>query len=298
MRLEQRFIGKYGELLYAPEKLGSTDPEVDSAYLSCYYFYFNFLLGRKTEFSYNHRIMWWDALKVVKLFMHSGESGLFRRHPDAGANKEHSVPEAKFNFPYNLSRDNTLPIVILLGELGMYLALKRFMWQTLKRGSFFQNKYTHKGEKKILPDMATPDHWCTFIRAYVKSTEKCKAVRVGGVFKLLTWLLLCGLDFFSVLQTVLHVAHTYVVSANDTGSELNFLACALHRSDVMPTPLGELANWVYGFRRFPTEPAYERSYSENNIVAAVENFFGCGKRAYMRPPIDALVRELWQKGYV
>lgn len=266
-------------------KLGTTDPEVDSIYLTCYYYYFKHLLAD----GISKRYLDFKFSSLVKQFKVS--DGIFRRYPLPGQNKEHSLPQAKFDDPRNLSRDNTLPLVIGFGHFGHRVDLKHFMIAMLKRFSFYQNTHTHKGESKLMPDFAPPDNWATFVRAYVESYKG-----LGRLNKICLWLLLNLLDVFSVLQTLLYVLHGHFINPNETGSELNIFAACLQRKLVLQTPLGYIANLIYfKMRAFPVEVAYNGRYSDKAWIAAVENFFGRGRRFKIMPELDALVRELDKK---
>jgi hypothetical protein len=281
---------KTGCLVYGTlNKPGSTDPEVDSAYFTCYYYYF--LILKSTD-SITKLNLCRAFSRTKDNFIHS--DGVFRRYSSEGLNKADAPEEAKFNNPLNLSRDNTTPIIISMGHFGYYQEIQDFMLQTLKRGSFFQNKYTHKGVKKFMPDLATPDNWATFIRAWYEAKN-----RLVGTFwftKLFIYLLLNVLDIFSIFQTGLHVLHTRFISSNDTGSELNFFASCVQRKLVMPTVLGLVANYIYfNCRAFPSEVSYNGEYSSKAWIAAVENFFGRGRRYKIVPELDVLVRKLDEK---
>lgn len=267
-------------------KIGSTDPEIDSMYMTSYYCYFSSILGTEGTHAYFN-----DCLNV---FCEKRQFGVFRRYNSMGQNKtEESPPESHFNNPANLSRDNTLALIITLGRLGYFNLIKAFMKQMLKRYSFFQNTHTHKGVKKLMPDLATPDHWATFIRAYVEA-RSCREVNNLSLFiKSLVWFSLCFMDIFSVFQTLLHVFHTRFITANETGSELNFLASCVQRTEVLPTPLSIFANYIYyNWRAFPTEVAENGRYEDKAYLAAVQNFFSRGRRHKIMPPIDDLVIEV------
>lgn len=268
------------------DKPGSTDAEVDSSYLTCYYHYFSNLLSQD-DFDF-------DFAKAMVNYDYKHESGIFRRYPTEGLNKVNAPEEAKFNNSCNLSRDNTIPLIIACGHFGHTLRVKRFMFAMLKRGSFFQNTHTHKGEKKFLPDLATPDHWATFIRAYYEATSQYS--KWNFFTKAMLWILLNILDVFSIFQTTLHVLHTRFVSSNHTGSELNFFASCLQRRLILQTPCGWMANKIYfKWRAFPSEVAVNGAYTDRAWIAAVENFFSRGRRFKIMPELDALVRELDKK---
>lgn len=279
---------KTGNLGYSTwHKPGKTDPEVDSAYLTCYYFYFSSLL--KKERDYLNRDLQAGYDRSLKTFL-TNKPGVFARFDRIGMNQveNNTKPPGFFNDPRNLSRDNTTPILITLGHFGHSEHIVSFMKQMLKRYSFFQNTHTYLGEKKSMPDLATPDNWACFIRAFYEANEN----RITQLGKLLTYFVLCFCDVFSVFQTFLHVAHTKFINPNESGSELNYFAMALQRKYVLPTPLGLIANRIYTFRARPTEGT---NLHENNIQASVEEFFSKGYRAKIMPPLDYLTKELYDR---
>jgi hypothetical protein len=156
---------------YASWNKTNKDPDVDAPFHTMHYYFLASLYRQK--YDYNGLPLKEGFQYALHKFTHS--EGVFRRFPTEGKNakdengnlrpsfgiSEHSY----FNDPKNLSRDNTLPIILACGEFGEVEVLEAFIKNMLKRGSFFQNKYDTQGKRKVLPDFATPDHWSVILRA-------------------------------------------------------------------------------------------------------------------------------------
>jgi hypothetical protein len=188
--------------------------------------------------------------RALDQFTHS--DGVFRRFPTEGKNamdengnlrpsfgiSEHSY----FNRPENLSRDNTLPIILACGEFGEHEVIKSFAVNMLKRGSFFQNTHDTQGKKKVLRDFADPSHWSVIIRAYLKARQTTGNFDRGIALLLLPFLLLG--DLFMVASNLLTVIHSWY-EPNHAPSELGHVCRTLQAQNMMATPLSELARFIY-----------------------------------------------------
>ena len=231
--------------------LNSTDPEQDAPYHTCHKYFLEYLYSHDED----KPQVEWNIIKAVKQFSHknSPELGIFRRFPTEGQNAirdgklnpSFGVSEySYYNNPANLSRDNTLPIILVLALTKRKLALKNFIKNMLKRGSFFQNTHDTRGIKKFLPDLATPDHWGVIIRAYLQAHRSPNlALRDFVAFPLL---LVC--DLFMILSNLLTVIHSWY-EPNHAPSELGHICRSIQAEIVMPTPLSKIAKWIYVYGR-------------------------------------------------
>jgi hypothetical protein len=262
-------------------RLNRTDPEVDSAYISLFYYYFAKIAGAYDD--YSGKSLQKGYNDSIEFFKHS--EGIYRRFPRAGQNQKESLPEALFSDPRNLSRDNTTPIIITLGEFHKYNEVLSAYKQLLKRCSFFQNTHTFDGKKKLLPDLATPDHHAMYLRSIFQARldEITDIPNIIVLFFL--YPVLCFFDVFGAFSMLLHVLHTRFIRPDHTGSELNHIAICVQRARVLQTPFGILANFIYKFRA--NMPAYGE---KSAIMNSVFEFFTRGTRANIMPPLDELSR--------
>lgn len=240
-------------------ELGRNDPEQDAPFHTCHYYYL-MLLNSAWRSNKPRAAYELEATEKVKLFRHS--KGVYRRFPTIGQNaqrdgklnptfgvSEHSY----YNRPENLSRDNTLPIILLLGVLGEREEILAFIKRMVLRLSFFQNTYDTRGKRKVLPDLATPDHWGVILRAYIQARGMFDSnnplyyileIFVIGMY----WWVLLVCDLFMVLSNLLTVMHSWY-EPNHAPSELGHVCRTIQSELVMPTPLSKIAKWVYVYGR-------------------------------------------------
>lgn len=230
--------------------LGQNDPEQDAPYHTCHKYFLEYLYNDRTKEQVE-----WDIIKAVKQFSHksSPELGTFRRFPTEGQNAirdgklnpSFGVSEySYYNNPANISRDNTLPIILVLGLTKRKVALKNFIKNMIKRGSFFQNTHDTRGIKKFLPDLATPDHWGVIIRAYLQAHRSSNL----ALRDILAFPLLMVCDLFMILSNLLTVIHSWY-EPNHAPSELGHICRSIQADIVMPTPLSKVAKWLYVYGR-------------------------------------------------
>jgi hypothetical protein len=237
-----------GLMGYARWTNGGGDPDVDAPYHTMHYY---FLASHyRQDLDYNRAPLKPRFKYALEQFTHS--DGVFRRFPTCGKNAKQSdgtlnphfgiTEHSYFNRPENLSRDNTLPIILACGEFGEHEVIKDFAINMLKRGSFFQNTHDTRGKKKVLRDFATPDHWTVIIRAYLKARQTTGNFNRGIAMLLLPFLLVG--DLFNVLSNLLTVLHSWY-EPNHAPSELGHVCRTLQAQNMMPTPLSWLARMIY-----------------------------------------------------
>lgn len=266
--------------------LNRTDPEVDSIFHTMYWFYYASIYNFKN--SYNGRRLKEDFDKLFRKY--KVKNGVFTRYPKPGQNyilgdKQDDPKRAHFNFPWNLSRDNSLPLIIALGEFGHSKEIAYFALRQILRFGCYQNFFTNDGERKFMPDYMFPDTFGVFVRAFYQSlSEKWLKFLLFPI----TYILLLFCDIFMVFAYGLHVLGT-LKDPHQTGSELNFVSMAIQSQRVLPTPLSILAIKIYTkLRKRPTEvdgKAWEK-VSESVVMDSLYEFFSYSYRAKWMAPMD------------
>jgi len=275
--IEEKYIDKGTGLLgYATwGKLNDTDPEVDSPYLTCYSIVSDIVQTKKflgnEVFKGSAKHEYYTHLIDKYIAKETSSEVLFRRFPFSGQNyiygAEGSRPKyAHFNNPWNLSGDNTIPIIVALGELGNTPLVKKALVAHIKRGAFYQNSFTNNGERKTLPDYML-FHLSIFLRA------------INSPF---LYPLLLLSDFLFFLNVIFHVMESRFKKDN-TASELNYLMPLVQSERFYPTPWSKLAVFFYKRRG--------RIYNdEEPITGAVREFFTI--RGDKRPPMHIILKPI------
>ena len=170
--------------------------------------------------------------KVLTLLNDPNHKGWLRRWPD---------PSYWGGQSDRFSRDQAIPNVIAMGEMGQRKALKAFILNHLKRALLFSTNtrinaalpgtpaYAWK-----LPDLTVLGFWSLYIRAF----------RAWALYPLL---LAFDLDF--VVSAAIKVLIYGKDSTNN--DDINLINCILQAEHAMPTPWSKLAKWIYRFRPYP-----------------------------------------------
>jgi hypothetical protein len=178
------------------------------------------------------------------------DDGQFVRHPD---------PTKWYSNPKNFSRDQTRSLVMAMGAYGLKDQLKANLVQLIKSFGFYPNIYPNyvspgdSGYVKKVPDIASPEHYAEYIRAFYASGDKrmlalYPVVLLGDCFKLLGALI-------DVFYTDKDLTRT---------DDVNSIMSHLQALRWMPTPLSWLARKIYTKYR-------PLVYNDENIVHGPES---------------------------
>lgn len=211
---------------------------------------------------------WLDSLSVkacsilaIHRFMKDGKLIRYQKNIDTEEGK-------LWTDPRTVSRDNSLGYIILAGHLGESNRLKSYALDILKRGSFFQNTHTTKGERKFLPDFCGPGAWSIILRAIFQNrTSK---------------LILYPLDFFWSLSLILHVlkSHTKYFQTSTCFHEVSAI---IQSKLTVQTLFSRIGSHVYlNYRKKFDEPYYD----DNGVVSALKYY----SRAKYDPPIYEITK--------
>lgn len=146
-----------------------------------------------------------------------------------------------YNDPKDFSRDQTMPLILAMGEMKEYGILKETLKQQLKRFTFYQNR-----------DIATPQDWGYYIRAF-RAWYLYPVLLVGDLFMLTNSVIRCikGND-------------------NDTSDDINHTLSLLQAQHVLQTPIGWLARKIYvTFRKGGVQNAWDNYF---NPASGANNF--------------------------
>lgn len=227
---------------YAAWGTGQVDPEQDAAFHTMHYYFLASKYGQ--ELDYMREPLKEGFSKALAHFTHS--DGVFRRFPTAGMNSHlpsFGISEhAHYDRPENLSRDNTLPIILACGEFGEHKAIADFAIKMLKRGSFFQNTYDTQGKKKPLPDFADPSHWSVIARAYVRACDVADKDINMFLMPIIAATIVLG-DLAMILSNLLTVLNSWY-EPNHAPSELGHV-CRTLQAKELPTLFSKIARLLY-----------------------------------------------------
>lgn len=252
----------------------ASDAEVDSIYLTCYSAMSD-LIGLShfgVEGVACRNFMAYRKLIMQYVHQETKDKALLHRYPHAGftyseGSEAWRPKEARFNHPSNLSGDNTIPFIILAGELKMTTLVKKLFKAHVSRGFFYQNKFTNNGEVKFVPDFML-FHTSIFIRS-------------AGVLAPLLYLT----DLMLLMNIVIHVLASHY-KADNTASEMNFYFSLVQSERNTPTFWSKLAIWVYKKRaKIYCDSKGRRSIynGKGPITRALTEFFTL--RGDKRPPM-------------
>lgn len=159
-----------------------------------------------------------DFDRVLNLLQVS--PGIFVRNP------EH------YNDPKDFSRDQSVSLIIAMGEMKKYKTLRSMLWQQIKRFTLYQNG-----------DLATPQDWNYYIRSF-KAWPLYPLLLLGDVFLLTNSLIRC------------------IVGTNEnTSDDVNHTIALLQAQYHYPTPISWLSRKVYKwFRRGGIQNAWDHYF--------------------------------------
>lgn len=207
----------------------------------------------------------------------SDRYGVIRRYYEnydklLGANPEETK---RYTNPNHVSRDNSMGYMMLAGHMGNKGFVRNFMFRILKRGSFFQNTHTVKGEKKIVPDFCDPSHWALLLRAGLPKP-----------LLILLYPLFLVLDIFHFISYTFHVIQSWF-DPTHTSTVLHMLSGVLMCRSTIQTPFSYLAEKVFiNYRK--QVPGFE---DKEPIVSALKY---CSRQVY-DPPIYEVTERIMRK---
>lgn len=161
--------------------------------------------------------------------------GVIRRYYEnygklTGANPEET---RIYTNPDHVSRDNSMGYLMMCGYFGFRKDVRTFLWNTIKRGSLFQNRITVKGEPKSLADFCGLEHYAVLLRAaFPKSVL------------LLMYPLFLVLDFFFFLSYLWHVIQSKY-DATYASTVHHMLSGLLMCKVTVQTPFSKAAELVF-----------------------------------------------------
>lgn len=161
-----------------------------------------------------------DVLKLLQV-----SPGVFIRNP---RHNPVTPPDKSWDDPTDFSRDQSIPIILALGENKEYDVLKAMMKQQIKRFGFFQNK-----------DWASPEDVGTYIRAF-KAWYLYPLLLVG--------------DCFMLGESVVRL----FAKDGDVSDDINHTLILLQAQRHFPTPISWLARKIYKwFRKGGVQGAWD-----------------------------------------
>jgi len=175
--------------------------------------------------------------------------------------------------PGTMSRDNFLPLVVLMGFFDCKALLKSSLWTLIKRGFFLWNT---KAIGQQNDNWKIPDHGgFTLLIAYLRSFKSR-----------FSYPILLLVDLVLLLNVIIRVIISRIDSDN-VGDDLNLTLLLIQGSEIMPTPLLTLAKYIY--KKFRLK-AYVKCYGHPIHTAFAWYFRHDGA-----PPIDVLYYPLIKK---
>ena len=237
---------------------------VDSNFLNSNYLYQKLLVepDQKTR---DH------AHKFIK--MYQNQLGTLRRYYKTESMREDGEDQLWTN-PNTVSRDNSMGFIVLAGYLDRRDVVRQFAINTIKRGSFFQNKITNKGEKKIVPDFCGPSQWSTIVRSCFKDN-----------ILLFLYPLLLVLDFFFMLSLIWDVLYSYY-HPKETSTVFHTVSAIYQKKFTLQTPFSMIGSYIYMGYRCPI-----KEYQGHRIVTCLKYY----SRVSYDPPIYEQTRVLINK---
>lgn len=145
-----------------------------------------------------------------------------------------------WNNPLNFSRDQTRALVMAMGVYKKKGALKANFFSLIKNFGLYPNIYPNwvkpgdSGYVKKFPDIASPEHYSEYIRAFYSS---------GNNWMLALYPLVLLGDLFKLLGTLIAVFYT---DRDPTqADDLNSIMSLLQAYKYLPTPLSWLSRKIY-----------------------------------------------------
>lgn len=161
--------------------------------------------------------------------------GVYIRHPDRapGWDQPGQRDIARWNDPKVLSRDNLMPLIILLGSLGYQGQLNEVLWKVAKRGFRSQNG-----------DLIWMHH---FSACFIRTKRS-------------TWLkpLLYVTDLFLVIGALIDVFRYW--TGNKSGKGYKNTLILLSQSLRQPTILSKLSIFIYKLRPGGLQAGIDHAY--------------------------------------
>lgn len=182
--------------------------------------------------------------------------------------------------PGTMSRDNTFPLIVAMGLLGLQHQVYRLMFMLIKRAGWFWNTkhiWPSPNDPVKLPDLIGPMTVAALIRA-------------GLLWPL--YPLLVAIDLWAILAVAVRIT-VAVYKPGDTSDDLNLTAYLLQAKKVFPTPFSFLARKLYRGRpaAAPDEAPLEK-YEGFGPVTAFKEYF---RPELGAPPIDKLYELFLEK---
>jgi hypothetical protein len=227
---------------------------IDSNFLTTNLIYQKLVLGDDKWFNGNGL----DYMGHQARGAFSHEKGTMRRYWKnfdslIGANP---VETKLYTNPNHVSRDNSMGYIMMLGKLGLHSDARAILFNMIKRGSFFQNTHTVKGEKKVVPDLCGPEQYAVILRS-------CFSKNI----LLLLFPLLLLLDCFFLLNVIVHVAKSFY-DPTHTSTCHHELSAILQNRDTYRTPASYIAEKLYLYVRKPV-PEFP---DKEPVVSAVKYY--------------------------
>jgi hypothetical protein len=255
---------------FVQQKSDKMENFIDSNFLNSNMLYFKTKL-RESLWYNNKQVSFMSELFLKK---YKEKEGVFRRYYQNFDKLKGADPleYTRYTDPNHLSRDNSMGHIVLAAEMDYSSEVRSFLWKTIKRKMFFQNKITVKGEKKPFPDFCGPENLAIILRAAFKDKE---------TLLFLMYPLLLVLDTFLLLSMLV----LWIRSLFD----YNFCSTMLHNAssllfvkDTLPTPFSIIATKVFLNRKKP------KGYESYGVLEA------CLRR-YSRAPYDPPIYEIADK---
>jgi hypothetical protein len=254
------------------QKSGSKQNYIDSNFLNTNSLFQKSIIGDTNWFNNNGLEYMSNVMKTT----YRANKGVIRRYSDnfgalPGTSSEETT---RYNNPNHVSRDNSMGYLMMLSRFGGKAEVSSFMWNTLMRGSFFQNTHTVKGIKKTVPDFCGPEQWALLIRAGFSKP-----------MLILLYPLLMVLDVFLMLNYVWHVLQSFY-SPYHTSTVFHMLSGVLLLKTSMQTPCSFIAEKVFlNCRKSP-----EGYHHKEAIVNAMAYY----SRQTYDPPLEQLTEKVMQ----
>lgn len=193
--------------------------------------------------------------------------GVIRRYHENYSELKGANPQETnwYKDPRHVSRDNSMGYIMMLGKFGYHDEVRKILFNIVKRGSFFQNTHSVKGERKPLPDLCGPEQYSVILRA---STQQNKL--------LILYPLILFLDLFFFLSILVHTIKSYY-DPTHTSTIHHELSAILQAKDTIQTPFSWLAEKIFLKYRLPV-----KGYPDKEALVSCVKYYS---RSDYDPPI-------------